>query len=58
MVDFSNPASGSLYFAPSVETPDGSLGAPEDQPSLAHAPTDVARDEGALEDAARKFAAQ
>ncbi len=55
LVDFSNPASGSFYFAPSVETLDSSLGTPEDVASLSHAPTDVDYDEGALEKAAEKM---
>jgi len=57
LVDFSNPASGSFYFAPSVETLDASLGAPEEEPGLSHAPTDVTYDEAALEEAAGKMKA-
>ncbi|MDQ6616230.1 MAG: Dyp-type peroxidase [Actinomycetota bacterium] len=58
LVDFSNPASGSFYFAPAVETLDSTLGAPAADASLRHAPTDVTYDEAALEEAAKKFAAE
>jgi len=58
LVDFSNPASGSFYFAPSVETLDSSLGAPAHSEAVPHVPTDVEYDEAALKEAARKMGAE
>lgn len=58
LVDFSNPASGSFYFAPSVETLESSLGAAEETGAVPAAPGDVAYDKSALEEAARRMGAE
>ena len=57
LVDFSNPASGSFYFAPSVETLDSSLGTAEDV-DISASPTEVEYDEAALETAAERMGAE
>jgi porphyrinogen peroxidase len=53
LVDFSNPASGSFYFAPSVEALDSALAGAGDAESAA--PTDVDYDEAAVETAAKRM---
>lgn len=58
LVDFSNPASGSFYFAPSVETLDSSLGTAAEGDAASTVPTDVTYDPAALEEAAEKMGAE